>query len=42
MAKIVSKAIAYLKYTTSVNTHLINCLSSLKEYITGRHPKAPF
>jgi hypothetical protein len=42
MAKIVSKAIAYMKYTTSANTHLANCLSSPKEYVTGRHPKTPF
>jgi hypothetical protein len=42
MAKIVSKAIAYLKYTTSTNTYLTNCLSSPKEYITKRYLKAPF
>jgi hypothetical protein len=41
MAKIISKAITYLKYTTSANTHLANCLSYPKEYITRRHPKAP-
>jgi hypothetical protein len=42
MAKIVSKAITYLKCMTSANTHLVNCLSSPKEYTTRRHPKAPF
>jgi hypothetical protein len=42
MAKIVSKAITYLKYITSANTYLVNCLSSPKEYITRRHLKAPF
>jgi hypothetical protein len=42
IAKIVSKAIACLKYTTGVNTHLANCLSSPKEYITRRHREAPF
>jgi hypothetical protein len=42
IAAIVSKAIACLKYTTSANSHLANCLSSPKEYVTGRHLKAPF
>jgi hypothetical protein len=42
MAEIVSKAIACLKYMTGANTYLANCLSSPKEYITRRHPKAPF
>jgi hypothetical protein len=38
IAEIVSKAIAYLKYATGTNTHLVNYLSSPKEYTTGRLP----
>jgi len=37
MAEIVSKAIACLKYTTGADTHLANCLSSPKEFVTRRH-----
>ena len=42
MAEIVSKALASLKYTTSADTDLANCLSSPEEYVTGRHREAPF
>jgi hypothetical protein len=42
MAEIVSKVIACLKYTTGANTHLADCLSSPKEYATGRRREAPF
>jgi hypothetical protein len=42
IAKIVSKTIACLKYTTGANTYLANCISSPKEYATGRHREAPF
>lgn len=42
IAEIVSKAIASLKYTTGANTHLADCLSSPKEYATGRYRETPF
>jgi hypothetical protein len=42
MAEIVSKAIACLNYTISVDTYLGNCLSSPKENTSGRHREAPF
>lgn len=42
MAKIISKAITYLKYVISTNTYLANYLSFFKEYITKRYPKASF
>jgi hypothetical protein len=42
IAEIVSKAIACLKYTTGANTHIAHCLSSPKEYSTGRYREAPF
>jgi hypothetical protein len=42
IAEIVSKAIACLKYTTGTNTYLVNCLSSPKEYATGRYRETPF
>jgi hypothetical protein len=42
IAEIVSKAITCLKYITSANIDLENCLSSPKEYITKRHREAPF
>jgi hypothetical protein len=35
--EIISKVVSYLIYTTGANTNLVNCLSSLKEYITRRH-----
>jgi hypothetical protein len=42
IVEIVSKTITCLKYTTSANTYIANCLSSPKEYVTGRHREAPF
>jgi hypothetical protein len=42
IAEIVSKAIACLKYIASANTYIANCLSSPKEYTTGRYREAPF
>jgi len=37
IAEIVSKAITCLKYITSINTYIADCLSSPKEYTTGRY-----
>lgn len=37
MAEIVSKAIACLKCTPGADSHLANCLSSPKEFVTRRH-----
>jgi hypothetical protein len=42
IAEIVSKAITCLKCMTSANTYIANCLSSPKEYTTGRYREAPF
>ncbi len=42
MAKIVSKAMIWFKYTTSVNTFILaNCLSSPKKHDTRRYREAP-
>ena len=40
IVEIVSKAITCLKYIASANTYLANCLSSPKEYTTGRYREA--
>jgi len=42
IAEIVSKETVGLKYTASANTYIANCLSSPKEYTTGRYREAPF
>jgi hypothetical protein len=42
IVKIVSEVVSYLIYTTGADTDLANRLSSLEEYVAGRHRETPF